>query len=40
MIRNLLCACAAFSWIIETNVVSIFLLGEYPYPTKDEKNLD
>lgn len=38
MIRNLLCAVAAFSWVIETNLVSIFLFGECPYPTENKNN--
>lgn len=36
MIGNFLCACASFSWIIETNLVSLFLFGESPYPTKEQ----
>ena len=35
MIRNLLCAVAAFSWVLDTSMVSICLFGEYPYPTED-----
>lgn len=36
MIRNFLCMCASFSWIAHTNIVSIFLFGEYPYPDKEQ----
>lgn len=36
MIRNLLCAVAAFSWVLDTSMVSIFLFGEYPYPTEEQ----
>ncbi len=35
MISQLLCACAAFSWTIQTSIASILLFGEYPYPTED-----
>lgn len=35
-IGHLLCACAALSLTIETNLVSIFLFGEYPYPTEEQ----
>lgn len=38
MIANFLYACAAFSWIIETNMVSLFLFGECPYPTEESCN--
>lgn len=38
MIRNLLCAVAAFSWVLDTSVISIWLFGEYPYPTEDQEN--
>lgn len=38
MIAKFLCACAAFSWIMETNMISIFLFGEYPYPTEELNN--
>lgn len=36
MIRNLLCAVAAFSWVLDTSMVSIFLFGEYPYPAEEQ----
>lgn len=38
MIGNFLCACAAFSWVIETTMVSIFLFGEYPYPSENQND--
>lgn len=38
MIANLLCACADFSWVMETTMVSIFLFGEYPYPSEEKDN--
>lgn len=38
MMSNLLCAIAAFSWVIDTSMVSIFLFGEYPYPEKDQNS--
>lgn len=36
MIGTFLCACASFSWIVHTNVASLFLLGEYPYPSEEQ----
>lgn len=38
MIAKLLFACASFSWIIESTMVSILLFGEYPYPTENQNN--
>lgn len=38
MIRNLLCAVAAFSWVIDTSIISLFLFGESPYPVEDAEN--
>ena len=38
MIGNFLCACANFSWVLESNIVSIWLFGEYPYPSKEQSN--
>lgn len=38
MIANFLTTCAAFSWVIHTNIVSIFLFGESPYPTEDQED--
>lgn len=38
MIANLLCACASFSWVMETTIISIFLFGEYPYPVENQDN--
>ena len=38
MIRNLLCAVAAFSWVIESTIVSLLLFGESPYPVEDAEN--
>ena len=39
MIRNLLCAVAAFSWVLDTSaMVSLFLFGESPYPVEDAEN--
>ncbi len=37
MIANFLCACATFSWFMETTMVSIFLFGESPYPTEEQE---
>lgn len=34
--RPLLCACMAFSWWIGCDIPSLVLLGEYPYPQKEE----
>lgn len=34
--RPMLCACMAFSWFISCDIPSLILLGEYPYPQKDE----
>ena len=39
MIAKFLFSCIAFSWWIETNIVSVLLFGEYPYPVKDEQDL-
>lgn len=36
MIGGLLCMLARFSLLMELNVASIFLLGEYPYPTEED----
>ena len=36
MIRKFLCACAAFSLILHIDIVSIFLYGEYPYPSEEQ----
>lgn len=36
MIRNLLYACAAFSWIMESSFISLLLFGEAPYPTEEQ----
>ena len=36
MIAKFLCACASFSWILESSMVSILLFGEYPYPAEDQ----
>lgn len=38
MIANFLCACASFSWILESSMVSILLFGEYPYPVESQDN--
>lgn len=38
MIAKLLCAFASFSWLMETNIISIFLFGEYPYPSEEKDN--
>lgn len=38
MIRNLLCAVAAFSWVLDTSMISLLLFGEYPYPVEDADN--
>lgn len=38
MIRNLLCAVAAFSWVLDTSMISLLLFGEYPYPVEDAEN--
>ncbi len=38
MIGKLLMACAAFSWLAETSIVSLFLFGEQPYPTDEHEN--
>lgn len=35
MIAKFLCACAAFSWVLDTSMISILLFGEYPYPTEE-----
>ncbi len=36
MIGHLLCAVAAWSWIIEFTLPSVVLLGEYPYPSEED----
>lgn len=38
MIAHFLCACASFSWILESSMVSLLLFGEYPYPAEDQSN--
>lgn len=38
MIRNLLCAVAAFSWVLDTSMISLVLFGESPYPVEDAEN--
>jgi len=38
MIESLLNKLASFSWTMETSMVSIFLFGEYPYPTEESDN--
>lgn len=35
--KPLLAACMAFSWWFGSDIPSIVVLGEYPYPT-EEKN--
>lgn len=35
MISNLLNQLANFSWTAQTTMVSLFLFGEYEYPTRD-----
>ncbi len=35
-VRNLLCFCMAFSWIISAKYPSFLLFGEQPYPKKPE----
>ena len=37
LIANFLCACASFSWLAETSIVSLFLFGEQPYPTSTDE---
>lgn len=36
MMGTLLTACMAFSWWVGSDLVSVFLLGEYTYPTKND----
>lgn len=38
MIGKFLCACAAFSWVLETSIISLFLFGESEYPTKEQND--
>ena len=33
---SLLTACMAFSWWVGSDVISIFFLGEYEYPTQND----
>lgn len=35
MIGRFLCVCASVSWWFQSSFVSLFLFGEYPYPTED-----
>ncbi len=36
MLARLLSGIATYSWVIETSIPSIILLGEYPYPSKED----
>lgn len=36
MLAQLLSGIATCSWIIETSIPSIVLLGEYPYPSESD----
>lgn len=38
MLSQILTACAGFSWWIETTIASVFLFGEYPYPSEEDFN--
>ena len=38
MIPQLLTACIAFGWHINTSFASVFLFGEYPYPTENPED--
>ncbi|MDO5154384.1 MAG: hypothetical protein Q4D51_00320 [Eubacteriales bacterium] len=35
--KNLLCLAMAFSWIFSSDLASLCLFGEYPYPKKEEE---
>lgn len=36
MLGQLLSGIATYSWIIDTSLPSIVLLGEYPYPSEED----
>ena len=36
LIPTILTAFLDFSWFIENSIISVFLFGEYPYPTDDD----
>lgn len=36
MMGSLLTACMAFSWWVGTDLPSVFVLGEYKYPSKED----
>lgn len=37
MMGSLLTACMAFSWWFGSDMASLLVLGEYPYPINEEK---
>lgn len=38
MISHLISVCLNFSWVIHSSMVSIWLFGEYPYPTEEQND--
>ena len=36
LMGSFLTACMAFSWWVGSDAISIFFLGEYAYPTKND----